>query len=231
MSIGELWQVVRRRRVVLAVFALVPLLLAVVGTALLPRTYEATAQVYVSVPPDPQDPGRVYDGSAYAQSRAESYALLARTRAVTEPVVSATGFEGTPEDLAAQVSASVPLDTVLIELTVSDASAQRAAELADAVGEQLTRTVGELEGGAGALSAVELTLVQPATVPSSPASPSWPLGIGLGVVAGLALGLAAALVAESLSAASRRTGGTAGGAPARRTARQELLGAGIGRAD
>ncbi|WP_432570279.1 YveK family protein [Kineococcus sp. SYSU DK005] len=232
MSIGEFLHALRRRRRLVAVSFLVPLLLAVVATALLPRTYEATATVFVSTPGNPQDPELAFEGSGFAQDRAESYALLARTRTVTAPVVQSTGSSESPEELASRISTSVPLDTVVLELTVADGSAARAAELADAVARQLVTTVGELESAGGVPSPVALTLVQPATAPSSPASPSWALGLALGVLAGLALAVCAALVAESASAASRRSvhlDATAPGAP--RSGGQELAGAGARHAD
>ena len=213
MSIGEFLNALRRRRTLVAVLLLLPLLLAALFTLTREKTYEATAQAFVSTPSSVAVPDQALEGSQFAQDRAGSYALLARTETVTGPVIDSLGLDLTPQQLAEEISTSVALDTVVIDITVADASAQRAADIADAVGEQLVTAVGGLEAQAGAVSPVVVTLVQPAGVPASPAGPSWLLVLGLGLVAGAALAVCAALVAESLAAASARARAVPAGPP------------------
>jgi polysaccharide biosynthesis transport protein len=51
----------------------------------------------------------------------------------------------TAAKLGAQITATVPLDTVLIEVAVQNTNPRVAAEVADAVGRQPTMTVADLE--------------------------------------------------------------------------------------
>ncbi|PRY12981.1 YveK family protein [Kineococcus rhizosphaerae] len=204
MSIGEFLIALRRRRALVVVLLLLPLVAAVVFSLVRGKTYEATAQAFVSTPSSVAAPDQVVQGSQFAQTRAESYALLARTETVTGPAITSLGLKLTPQQLAREISTSVTLDTVIIDITVEDTSAQRAADIANAVGKQLVSAVGTLEAQSGATSPVAVTIVQPATAPTSPAGPGWLLVLGLGLVAGLALAVCGALVAESLAASRAR---------------------------
>ncbi|MGI4893659.1 MAG: YveK family protein [Janthinobacterium lividum] len=204
MSIGEFWNALQRRRLLVAVFFLLPLLVAVAFTLTHEKTYDATAQAFVTTPSSLAAPDQALAGSQFAENRAESYALLARTETVTGPVVTSLGLPLTPRQLAEEISTSVTLDTVVIDITVTDSSARRAADIANAVGRQLVIAVNGLEAETGVQSPVVVTLVQPATTPTSTTGPSWLLSLGLGLVAGVALAVCAALVAESVASARGR---------------------------
>ena len=66
-------------------------------------------------------------------------------------------------DLAGMISASAPLDTVLITLTVTDTDPQRAADIANAVADQFAVTVSDLElSGIGIDSPVKVSTVEEA---------------------------------------------------------------------
>jgi receptor protein-tyrosine kinase len=96
------------------------------------------------------------------------------------------------------VSADSPLNTVLIDVTAEDGNARRAARISDAVARQLGTTIEDLEKPRSGASPVVVTLIQPATAPSNPASPRPRLDLGLGLLVGLALGLALAVLRERL---------------------------------
>jgi len=97
------------------------------------------------------------------------------------------------------VSATVPLDTVLIEVTVTDSSPEQAAKIADALGEQFPATIEQLEQvAAGQASPVKVTLVRKAQVDPAPISPKPSRNIALGLVLGLLLGFGLALLRDML---------------------------------
>jgi non-specific protein-tyrosine kinase len=88
------------------------------------------------------------------------------------------------------VSASAPLDTVLIVLTVTDTDPQRAADIANAVAKQFGVTVAKLElQGIGSDSPVKVSTVLNAVPASSPASPKKAINLALGLLLGFGLGI------------------------------------------
>jgi capsular polysaccharide biosynthesis protein len=204
VTIGEFWFILRRRFALLAVFFVLPILGAAAYSYVTPTTYESTVSAFVSTPSSGEELGVALQGSQFAQQRAASYALLARTEVVTAPVISSLGLDMTPEQMAREITTEVPLDSVLINITVEDGSAEQAAAIANGVGEELVSAVTTLESRTGSTSPVVVTLVQPASAADAPTSPDWPLNLAIGVVAGIALGIAAALIGESVANARRR---------------------------
>jgi capsular exopolysaccharide synthesis family protein len=172
--------------------------------------YQATSKVFVST----QGGDTVQDlqsGNTFTQQRVQTYSDLVSTPVVLLPVAAALRLNLTSEQLAKMVTASSPLNTTLIEITVTSTNAKQAADIANATGQSLTSVVEDLEtptqqstdgtdaGGANAgTSPVKLTRVQEATVPQTPSSPNVPLNIALGLLVGLALGVGVAVLRETL---------------------------------
>src|SRR5690606_35645452 len=118
---------------------------------------------------------------------------------VLGPVIDELDLNTTQSQLAANVSASSPLDTVLLDIAVSDTDRFRAAVVANAVARQLGRVVESLEPPTAAgQSPVKATLIQQAEPPTAPASPQTKLNLALGAVLGLALGIGLAILREVL---------------------------------
>jgi capsular exopolysaccharide synthesis family protein len=172
--------------------------------------YQATSKVFVST----QGGDTVQDlqsGNTFTQQRVQTYSDLVSTPVVLLPVAAALRLNLTAEQLAKMVTASSPLNTTLIEITVTSTSAKQAADIANATGQSLTSVVEDLEtpsqksadgtnadGTSAAISPVKLTRVQEATVPQAPSSPNVPLNIALGLLVGLALGVGVAVLRETL---------------------------------
>jgi len=105
----------------------------------------------------------------------------------------------TPEQLAAKISATAPLDTVLINVTVTDGSPQRAQAMANAVAAQFTQFVSSIEQtDPTAAPPVKVSVVKPAGLPISPVSPQVSLNLALGLLVGLAVGVGAVVLREKL---------------------------------
>ena len=106
----------------------------------------------------------------------------------------------TSDDLAKNVTATNPLDTVLIEIAVTDTDPNRAADIANGVAKQLSRVVQDIESPqSGAPAPVKLTTTQPASVPTAPVAPRKSLNLALGLLVGLAAGAGGALLREQLN--------------------------------
>ncbi|MGY1751788.1 polysaccharide biosynthesis tyrosine autokinase [Blastococcus sp. SYSU D01042] len=196
MDLHEFLQLLRRRWRWTAAVALAGLLVAGVGSLLTPASYQGSSSIFFSLRfGDSADD--LAQGSAYAQSQVASYAMLAGTPAVLEPVIAKLDLDTTPRALASRVSAEVVSGTVVLQVRVSDSSSERAAELTNAVTEQLVTTVAALapqtdEGQ----PTVEGVTVAPATPPSSPSAPRTTLNLAVGLLAGLVLGIGAAVLRD-----------------------------------
>jgi capsular polysaccharide biosynthesis protein len=172
--------------------ALACLLAAVVVVLATPVTYRATAQVFVA------STGEGPSGAQFVNQRVPSYPDVARSRAVLDPVIESLGLDESFADLRARVEATNPPDTSQIDIAVTGRDATEVARVADAVAEEFGTVVEQLERPSGGTPPVDLTVTDPATVPTSPASPQTGLLLALGLVVGLALGAAAAVVRSRL---------------------------------
>ena len=198
MELKDYIRIIRKRwRVILAAM-LVVLAGAAAATALSPRIYEARTELFVSTSGG-VDTGALLQGSNFTQQRVKSYADVLTTPKVLDPVIATLGLNTTAALLGKQITATVPLDTVLIEVAVTSSDPSVAATVADAVGKQFTSTVADLESvSSGRSSPVKVTIVSSPTVPTVPISPKPTRNLALGVVLGLLLGLGLALLRDLL---------------------------------
>jgi capsular exopolysaccharide synthesis family protein len=191
-------RVIRKRWQIIVAVMLVVLAGAALATALSPKVYEAQTRLFVSTSGS-TDNNAILAGSNFTQQRVKSYADVITTPNVLDPVIQALQLNTTAAKLGAQITATVPLDTVLIEVAVTNTDPRVAAQVADAVGKQFTKSVAELENVTkGQSSPVKVTVVSSPTVPTTPISPKPTRNLALGVVLGLLLGLGLALLRDLL---------------------------------
>jgi capsular exopolysaccharide synthesis family protein len=171
---------------------------AALATALSPNVYQAQTQLFVSTSGG-SDSSALLSGSSFTQQRVLSYANVITTPKVLDPVIEALQLKTTAATLGGQITATVPLNTVVIAVDVTNADPRVAAQIADAVGKQFTKTVADLESvTTGQSSPVKVTIVSVPTVPTAPISPKPTRNLALGVVLGLLLGLGLALLRDLL---------------------------------
>jgi capsular exopolysaccharide synthesis family protein len=198
MSLGTFATVLRRRWTWVVGAVVLALLVVGAHVATTTRTYAAQASVFFSLDSG-STASELAQGSTYTQNAVASYALLARTPTVLEPVVARERLPGGVEALAARVSTSVVQDTVVVQVTVRDTSAGRAATLANAVADELGASVEALAPQSATTNkpTVRATTVAPATPPGSPASPRTTLELLAGLVVGLFLGVLLGLARDA----------------------------------
>src|SRR5690606_14339998 len=118
---------------------------------------------------------------------------------VLGPVIDDLGLDESANGLAGRVTATVPPNTVLIDVAVVDGDPVQAAEIANTVAVQFAETVQDLERvSEEGESAVKPTVVQPATPSEAPASPDPLRNMALAAVLGLLLGLGLAILRDLL---------------------------------
>lgn len=188
-----------RRNWALVVAATLLGLLGGGGVSLLVKpTYTADTQLFVAT----QSSGSVTElaqGNSFSQARVQSYVKTVTTPIVLQPAIDSLGLNVTTDEMAQRVKASTDLNTVLINISVSDNSPAQAAASAQAIANSLIKAVDQLERpkGGGA-SPVSLSIITPAQAPTQPSAPNPKLNLILGIVIGLALGVAAAILRTSL---------------------------------
>jgi capsular exopolysaccharide synthesis family protein len=163
------------------------------------KVYTARAQIFVATA-SATDILQLAQGNTFTEARVQSYVSIADSPAVTDAVVRDLGLSITSAQLASQISASAPADTVLIDIAVRSGSPLEAARLANAVAVRFTLVVADLEvTSRSGQSAVRLTVTHPATAPVTPTSPRTRLDLVLGLLLGLAAGFGLAVVRKTLN--------------------------------
>ncbi len=178
-------------------------LLAVVGAGLYSLlskpTYTATTSIFLSVA-SVNTAGDLNSGSAYAANQVKSFARVATAPIVLQPVIDSLGLKTTPDELAKKVTATVPVNTATIDVSVVDGDAQQSVRIANAVGHQLVTTVKELSPpSSNGAQTVAATIISPAETPLRPTTPRTALNIALGLAVGLLLGVGQAILRDVLN--------------------------------
>ncbi|PPF66119.1 hypothetical protein C5E16_12320 [Clavibacter michiganensis] len=193
MDPHDYWTALRRRWITIVALGLVGGGAAYGYASTLSPSYRSTSSVFVSSTQG-QTTTELVQGSTFSQNLVQSYAQLATTPAVLEPVIARLGLDVTPTALARSVTVDTPLNTVIIDVSVTDSSAEQAARLSDAVSDSLADVAGDLAPeSAGGDPSIALTTVAEAQVPRNPVSPNTRLIALTGILAGLALGVVYAL--------------------------------------
>jgi succinoglycan biosynthesis transport protein ExoP len=160
--------------------------------------YQSTASVFVTTQ-SANTVSELSQGSTYTQQVVQSYADVVTKAIVLAPVIEELGLQMTPAALAGKLSASAPLNTVLLEISAVDPSPALAAKIANSVTRSLVAVVPELSPTtAGTAPQVKITVLQPAVPSTSPVVPRTAVNIALGLLVGLALALAIAVAREVL---------------------------------
>jgi len=138
-------------------------------------------------------------GSSFVSRQVKTYAEVARSPRVLEPVVQQLGLRDSARALRSDVQASVLGEVQIIEITVTRNDAREAAAIADAVADRLASVVEELSPArADGTPSVQIDSIAPAVVPTVPASPNLRRNLALGLVVGIVLGFGWAALRTTL---------------------------------
>lgn len=191
MELQDYVRVIRKRWRIIVATIVLALAAAAAYTFLTPAVYQSTAQLFVST----SSVGSASDlaaGNTFTQNQVKTYADLVTTPRILDPVIAKLSLQTNATDLGKSVTATVPVDTVLINIAAKDGDPARAAAIANAVSEQTAKAIPELE-------TVSRTRGSPVKVSVVMNASAWELvaprparNLGLGFVLGclLALGLA-----------------------------------------
>lgn len=127
MELSDYFEALRRRWVIWVGATLAGALVGLLVFTQTPKTYEATATLFVSVSPT------IPNSASFVQQRVKSYPDIVTSEAVLAPVVTALDLDESLPDLRARVSATNPADTTQLRVTVSGADPELDAVIANEV--------------------------------------------------------------------------------------------------
>lgn len=198
MDLRDYLRILRRSWITVLSASLLGLLCGGAMSVLIKPTYTSETQLFVAI----QSSGSVQElqqGNTFSQARVQSYVKTVTTPVVLQPAIDSLGLNTSAEELSSRIEASTDLNTVLINISVTDTSPAQASATAQAVGDSLIKAVDKLEtprdGGA---SPISLSIITPAEAPSAPSAPNTRLNLVVGLIVGLAIGIAAAVLRSTL---------------------------------
>ncbi|KQY23214.1 chromosome partitioning protein [Cellulomonas sp. Root485] len=194
MELQDYWVILRKRWLSIAMFTLLGAALGVAASLATTPLYQASTQLYVSVKTG-ESSNDLLQGSNFTRQQVSSYTQLVTSPLVLQPVIDDLGLAARAEALASRVSASSPLNTSLINVSVTDENPAMAAATADAIAKEFKTVIADLETPSdGSPSAVKISIVRDAVSPTGPSSPNRKLNLALGMLLGLALGVGVAVL-------------------------------------
>lgn len=218
LDLRDYLRLFRRNWILIVAAALIGLLVGGATSVLSKPTYVSDTQLFVAI----QSSGSVSElqqGNTFSQARVQSYVKTVTSPVVLQPAIDALGLDISPEELAPRVKASTEVNTVLINISISDQSPVQAAAIAQAVANSLIAAVDSLEKPkTGGSSPVGLSVIKPAKAPSTPSAPNTRMNLVIGILLGLALGIGLAVLRTALDNRIR------GEADLRRVTEAPLLG-------
>lgn len=203
MELRDYLAVLRKYWVSIVAITLLGLVGATIVSLVTPPTYTARGAVFLAVRGG-DSASELAQGATYATNQVRSYAQVATTPTVLQPVITKLQLDITPAELAESVTASIPANTALIEIAVVNGDPELGARIAQATSEQLVATVDQLSpADSNGKRAVVATIVTPATVPLEKTTPRTTLNLAVGLLAGLLLGFGQAILRNTLDRSIR----------------------------
>ena len=151
MELRDYLRVIRRRWKLIVVSVLVVVGVAAAVTYNTTPLYESKSRLFVST--SDQETSTAYQGGLFSIQRVASYADLVNGRELSQRVIDDLGLDADPAELSENVAATVVPETVILEVTATDPDPARAQQISQAVAEELTEFVDELETPPGRANA------------------------------------------------------------------------------
>jgi succinoglycan biosynthesis transport protein ExoP len=136
----------------------------------------------------------INQGSAYTRSEMLSYAELASSATILQPVLRELELDLSPAALASRISVTTPPDTSVLHIAVTDETPRQAASIANAVAASVSRYAvshSPVDEELGPL--IGVTTIASASTPTSPSSPRLTVNLAAGLLLGLFAGVLVAM--------------------------------------
>jgi len=193
-TLGTVWATLKKRWYIIGFTTVLAGLIGMTASFLATPIFHSTATLFVSISQS-RSGTDLNQGTTYAHNQMQSFAQLATSSSVLQPVIDNLGLDTTPGQLTRDIQVVNPPDTVILRITASSTAPNDAALIANAVAESLAYIVEEVSPASeeGATS-VTASLVDLAVPPIYQTSPNKPRDTLLATAVGFLAGVAAALI-------------------------------------
>ena len=140
MDLHDGLEVVRRRWVSVTIVALATIAVTAAATLVMTTKYTATTRLFFAVQGS-KTTTDLAQGSSFAEKQMTSYAEAATSPLVLSPVIERLNLGVTPAQLADVVTATIPPQTVILQVSAVDPDPELAAAIANAVGDEVVDVV------------------------------------------------------------------------------------------
>ena len=196
MAFRDYLTVLRRHIALIVVITLVGIVTGAVFTAVQKPMYESTVQVLISARGG-SDVTDVATAAQLATTIVPTYAAVAGSSSVLDPVATAQRVPGGGAALASRVDVETGTNSNTLSVTVHDPSAKRASAVANAIAARLGSSRGAITPTTATANPVQLHVIQAATPAAKPSSPILLLDLAVGALVGLALAAGITIVREA----------------------------------
>jgi capsular exopolysaccharide synthesis family protein len=159
--------------------------------------YQSNVQIFVATTSSTPDTNVQYQAAAFTQTQVQTFAKIVASPDVLDQVKSDLNLtDAQVDDVKDNISADAPAGQSIVNLHVTDGSADRAQTIAVSVSKAFVKTVEGYYADSSHPSIptpVRLFVTSPASHPGSPSSPKPFLDIALGLLLGLLVGIGVAV--------------------------------------
>lgn len=204
LNLEDFVKLLRNRWITVVSSVVAALLGSVILSLLTTPMYQASTRLFVSTTAG-ASLSDAYQGSRFSQERVVSYAELLKGATLAQRTLDKLGLNMTAVDLQEKINASAKVDTVLIDVSVLDASPVRARDIANTLSDEFVAMVRDLETPEdGARPDSRVVVEQRASIPSEPVVPKTARNIAIGLALGLAAGVGLAVIRDLLDNTVKR---------------------------
>ena len=198
MNLQDFVKLIRNRWVTIVVTSLIAILVAVAYNLLQTPLYQASTRLFVSTTSG-KSISESYSGTRLSQERVFSYTELVSGATLAQRTIDRLGLNMNASALKERVTAKSKPDTVLIDVSVLDASPVQARDIANALSDEFVVMARELETPSpGSQPDARVVVEQRATIPVKPVVPKTIRNLALAIALGGLLGLGLAFLRDLL---------------------------------
>ena len=165
--IGLFHYIKKKAPIIIAVTVVFAILGFCISSYFIAPEYTASTRLYV-LNKSATAGSVTYSDIQISTSFLKDYKVLITGQNVTKQVISDLGLTMTPNEVAEMISVTAPDDTRVLQISVTDVSAQRAASIANRVREVASEQITDI------MDADAVNLVYATDIPTSPSSPNIP---------------------------------------------------------
>ncbi|MCE5291999.1 MAG: polysaccharide biosynthesis tyrosine autokinase [Nocardiaceae bacterium] len=167
-------------------------------TLMMTPQYSTTSTFFISSKTSDLDVSAAMASSMYTQSKVLSYTAVAASDAMADAVIQDLKLDMSPTELQSEVKPTNVFGTVLIDITVTDPSPDRALAISQSIARNYNPVLSKIDATNSDRMAVVASLLTPAALPTAPSSPRLMLNLIVAILSGAILGVAIAALRDVL---------------------------------